>query len=966
MQENFRMSSRRPHSRLPLLALAITLAMLPAAAAGQRGQRPATAPAASAWPQASSDIPADPDTRFGTLPNGMRYAIRRNATPPHNASLRLRIDAGSLAEAEDQRGLAHFIEHMVMNGSTNVPEGEFVRRLERHGLRFGPDTNATTEFSQTYYKLDLPETDAATVDEALFLLREVAGEASFTPTAIDRERGIIQSEERTRATPPLRGLIDQFGFFMPGQLITRRFPIGTPEVIAQARRDRFLALYRAYYRPERATLIVVGDVDVDEMERKIRDRFSTWRGQGPAGPNPDLGTVAPRHNEARIHVEAGLPNQVVMAWVRPPDLRPDTRANRAVRLNEALVLAVLNRRLERLTAQASAPFSLGRAVRSDLADSANITQLIAIVPPGQWRPGLTAIETEQRRLAEHGVTQAELAREIEQIRAALVTAAAGAATRQTPAIADTLVRSVNEHEVFDSPAEQLRWFDAAVPALTVARSNEIARQIFAGAPLLYMMSPTPVEGGEAAFLAAYQAAHATPVAAAEARQVQPWTYTNFGTPGQVVERRELPAEIGATAIRFANGVRLTVKQTAFANDQIQVAVRMGNGLAGTPAGRSNPSWALAPTFAGGGLGRISIEDMQDTLNSRTYSANLAMTEDAFQLTGQTRPADFAVQMQVLAAYVSDPGWRPTGFDRMRGLTATLLGQLAATPGGVFSRDSGRLLHNGDQRFGLPSAEAMMATRLEDVRALVQPALSQAPIEVVVVGDVSVDEAIRQVAATFGALPARGAAVPPAGLDATRFPAGNAEPVRLTHGGRADQGLAYIGWPTTGFYTDQRQARALTALADVFQLRLIQKIREEQGTTYSPGSGHNPSEIFPDYGAFFARIEARPEALAGFLRDAGGIVADLRDRPIGADEMARAMRPRLESLQRQRNDNGWWLSELAGIQTDPRVAQSITRQLADYQSLTPADLQRVARQFLLPERDFKILVVPREGAAAPAQ
>jgi zinc protease len=213
------------------------------------------------------------------------------------------------------------------------------------------------------------------------------------------------------------------------------------------------------------------------------------------------------------------------------------------------------------------------------------------------------------------------------------------------------------------------------------------------------------------------------------------------------------------------------------------------------------------------------------------------------------------------------------------------------------------------------------------------------------------------------MPRRADAPAPAAV--TRFPAGTAEPVRLTHGGRADQGLAYIGWPTTGFYADQRQARSLTALADVFQLRLIQKIREEQGTTYSPGSGHSASETFADYGAFFARIEARPEALAGFLRDAEGIVADLRDRPVEADEMARAMRPRLEGLARQRNDNGWWLNELPGIQRDPRVALSITSQIADYQSLTPADLQRAARQFLLPNRAYKLLIVPREGAAAPA-
>jgi zinc protease len=205
------------YPRLVLLALAALAAPLLA-----------QPPAAEPWPQAKSDLPADPDVRFGTLPNGMRYAIRRNATPPGQTSLRLRIDAGSLHEAEDQRGLAHFIEHMAFNGTTHVPEGEFVRRLERHGLRFGADTNAGTEWTQTVYKLDLPENDSATIDDGLFLLREAVGEASFAPAAIDRERGVIQSEERTRATPSYRIFVDEIAYLLRGQLMPRRIPIGVP------------------------------------------------------------------------------------------------------------------------------------------------------------------------------------------------------------------------------------------------------------------------------------------------------------------------------------------------------------------------------------------------------------------------------------------------------------------------------------------------------------------------------------------------------------------------------------------------------------------------------------------------------------------------------------------------------------------------------------------------------------------
>jgi zinc protease len=943
------------YPRLSLIALAAALA----AAAGTVAYAQATP-----WPQAGSDLTPDPDVRFGTLPNGMRYAIRRNATPPGQASMRLRIDAGSLHEAEDQRGLAHFIEHMAFNGTTHLPENEFIHRLERHGLRFGPDTNASTDFRQTVYKLDLPQSNAETIDTAFYLLREVASEIAFAPAAIEGERSVIHAEERTRAGPQLRIVMDQLGYLMRGQRLPTRFPLGTAQVISTAQRERFTAFYNAYYRPERATLIVVGDVDPAAMETQIRARFGDWRGRGAAGRDPDLGAVAARRTEARVFVEAGGPSQVNLAWVRPADLRPDTRAVRSERLIGQLALAVLNRRLERIAAtQAPSPFVVGRAIRQELAETADWVQLVAVTRPGEWRGGLGVLDTEQRRLVEHGVTAAELAREITEIRTALTAQAAGARTRPSAALSEALTGAVDQDDVFIAPAESLRLFEGAVAALTPAQVQQSARTLFAGEPVVYLTSPTAVEGGDAALLAAYRQAHAAPVAAAAAHQAQAWPYTSFGTPGTVAERRELPDGIGATAVRFANGVRLTVKRTDFTDDQVLVAVRFGNGLRGLAPGQPASVWAMSPALTSGGLGRMSFEDLQEALSARQYGAAFGAGEDAFQLTGQTRPEDFATQMQVLAAYVTDPGWRPTGFDRIRAIGGTLHDQLASTPAGVFARDARVLLHNGERRWGMPTREEMAATTLADIRAVLDPALARGPIEVIVVGDIAVDEAIAQVAATFGALPARADTPVPQAL--TRFPAGTAEPVRLTHGGRADQALGFIGWPTTGFYADQRQARALAALADVFQLRLLQKIREEQGTTYSPQAGHAASETFADYGLFSGQIEARPEALAGFLRDAEAIAANLRDEPIGADEIQRAIRPRIEGLQRQRRENGWWLSELAGIQSDPRVGLAITSGPSDYQALAAADLQRVARQFLLPGRAWKLVIVPREGAAAPA-
>lgn len=912
-------------------------------------------PAASQVVQ--SDLVADPAVRFGVLPNGMRYQILKNATPPNNASLRLRIDTGSMYEKDNQRGLAHFLEHMVLNETRSFPEGELIKRLEREGLKFGPDTNASTDFRQTVYMLDVPNTKQGTsLDTALHLLREVAGEATLATAAIDRERGIILSEERTRATPPYRIAVDELGYMLKGDRLSERMPIGLTSVISGAPRERFVEFYNAYYRPERATLIAVGDFDVDAMEAKIRAQFSSWKGKGSPGAELPAPVIAPRGTETRLFVDPGAPTRVSIAYVSPPDLRPDTRAVETERLIELLGFQMMSRRLERIAASsANPPFIAAGAARTNQSDRAATVQILAIAAAGKWQPALAAIEQEQRRIAQFGFAQAELDREITEYRAALTAAAAGAATRRTPALAQAMVNAVNDEDVFTAPAHDLALFETAVKGLTAARVTAATRGLFTAGPLLYLTSPAPIDGGEGTLLAAYKSSLATPVAAAAAQMVKAWPYTGFGPAGTVVERREI-ADLGATAIRFANGVRLTVKPTDFRDNEILVAARIGHGLLEQSKARPSPAWALSSgALILGGLGKINYQEYQETLASKVYATNFGIGEDAFSLQGRTRPEDFATQMQVIAAHITDAAWQPTGWDRLRSLSGTIHDQLASTPGGVFGRDAQALLHGGDPRWATPTREQMAASSVADGRALLDAPFASGPLEVIVVGDITVDEAIRQTAATFGALHNRSAEELPAAALKVAFPA--ATTVRATHKGRADQGLAYIAWPTDDFYADQKRTRATTLLAQVLQLRLTDEIREKQGTTYSPNAGHGASETIPGYGFLSAQIEAPPEKLDGFLRDAAKIAADLRDRPVTADELDRARKPLIEGLVRRRASNEFWLGQLGDVHTRPEVVASIREGIAQYQAVTPADLQRVARQYLLDARAWKMEIVP---------
>ena len=952
---------RSPRRLLLLAAASLTVLAVAAPASAQAQAQPS-----DPWAQAASDIPADADVRFGVLANGMQYAIMRNATPPGQASFRLRIDAGSLMEDEDQRGLAHFMEHMAFNGTTNIPENDLLRILERHGLAFGADTNAYTSFDETVYMLELPRAEEAIVNDALRIMREQVSEALMAPDAIDAERDVIVGEQRLRNVPALRALEAQLKLLAPGQRVSERLPIGNLEVIRTAPRQRFVDFYEAYYRPSRATFVAVGDFDVAEMEAKVRNAFESWRPKAADGPEPDLGTVRPRGPETRILLEPGVQSSITLGYVRAPDRDPDSVAERREDLVRGLGLAVLSRRLGEIARADNPPFISASASEGDLFDSIGSASVSANFNPGEWKRALETIEQEQRRIVQYGVTEAELQREITGIRASLENAVASAATRRTPQLAMGLIGAVNNSTVFNTPRTSLDLFNAAVDGLSAAQVNAVLPQVFAGeGPLALFVTPVEVEGGEAAVTAALEASRQTPVAAPAAQAELEWPYASFGTPGVVQTRREL-AEVGATVVTFANGVRLTVKPTDFRDEQILVSVRTGIGELGLPTDRADPQ-ALAPlVFTQGGVGKLTADEMSRVLNGRIYSAGFGVDSDSYSLSGATRPEDLALEMQVLTAYLTDPGLRAAPFQQIKAFFPQIVAQQMATPGGAFGLQASGLLASGDKRQSFPSPEEVAGWTVEDLRAGVTRGLASGPIDVVVVGDVTVEDAIAAVAPTFGALPPRGPdAAPAPGATELRFPAAVAEPVRLTHTGPAEQALGYIAWPTTDAVGDRTDARHASILAEVLKLRVLEEIREKQALAYSPNVSASASDTFEGYGSIAITAQTAAETLPAFYAAVDQIVAGLQAEPVSDDELNRARLPVIESLRRSQASNEYWLGQLADVAERPEEIEQTLSHISDLEAVTPADIQRLARQYLRSDTAWRATVTSAQTAQAPA-
>jgi zinc protease len=787
------------------------------------------------------------------------------------------------------------------------------------------------------------------------LMRDIGTELSLKPDGFEAERGPVLSEERLRDGPGRRAFDAQNKFLLKGQLAPERSPIGKVEVIRNAPVSLVADYYHAYYRPERATLVIVGDIDPDAIENQIKARFSDWTPTGTGRGDPDLGAVAKRGQEAIVFTETGAPQSVSVAWVEPFDNSPDTKARERRNFIEGIGFGILNQRLAQEAQKPDAPFQAAGASRGNVSRSARIASLRVSYAADKWQLALEEADKMRRQVLAQGVTQAEVDRQITAALTRAEAAVSGASTRASRGIANGLVGSVDRDSVFTSDTTDLELTQEFVKGLTADQVSAALRGAFGGnGPLLFLSSPKPVEGGETVLASVFNRAEAAPIETAATQQLAVWPYTNFGTAGKVAESRHID-DLDATFIRFENGVRLTVKPTKYRADQILVSVQIAGGDLAFPKDRIVIDTGA---YLSGGLEALSYLDLRRTLTGKITSVGFGVDDDAFALSGATRPADLDTEMQLLAAYLTKPGWRPEPYQQgLKSLTDNLA-KLDTTPMSLFGAKFAELLHPGDARWAYPTIQDVQQAKLDQVKAIIAPALANGPIEVTMVGDVTVDQAIRSVAATFGSLPLRnGTAMQAPKPGEVKFPAPTPTPVVLRHAGRADQGVAAIAWQTTDVYADSESA-ARRVLTDILQFRLMEQLRIKDGATYSPSATANASRVFPGYGYIAAYAEIPPGKVQLFYDTVKQVTADLREHEASADEFERARKPELDTLEKAVETNGYWLGSLAGGQKDERRLKLIRDARPGLQTVTPADVQRVARKYLTDERAWKLVVSPK--------
>ncbi|HEY5346597.1 MAG TPA: pitrilysin family protein, partial [Rhizomicrobium sp.] len=709
---------------------ALTLAMLlasPAIAADQHS--------ISSWPLAAPGLPADPAILFGTLPNGMRYAILHNATPAHGVSLRLLVAAGSIYEKDSQEGIAHFIEHMSFRGTTHVADGDAMRSLQTLGLSPAADADAFTGSDQTKYQFDLPRNDPATIDTGLMLLRETAGEVLFDPKAMDSERPVILAEGRTHEKDN-GGIDDAIRQALYGTRLSDALsPIGKTDIIEHATPALLRGFYHAYYQPERAVLLVVGDVDPKAMEERIQAHFADWKAVGRAGPEASYSL--PAHDTNEVHLFGNMPTSLYMTWLSPFDPTPESTARNTRTLLEQIGLAIFNDRLATLARHPNPPFLEAQADFTNRKYQGRAVSIFAAPGAVSGAVSLAAVENLRRDLLQNGVRQSEVDEKIASYRTYYQTAMDEASSIPSTARANALLDDVASNLIITSPERERSFFEEVAPAANAASVSAGLRALFTGqGPIVILTSNQQfVPHAQDAISQILASEKSAPVVASSgAGQDAPvvWPYASFGNPGRVVARKTI-ADLGVTSLRFANGVTVMLKPTKFRTGQILVDVRLGQGQLSLSPKQLAASWLLANSYLGGGLAKISTDDTQHVFAGKVAQITLAMEPDSYVLHGATRPEDLAIQLQTITAFITDAAWRPEALQRARVSLFSGLANARDTPDGALALAANSVLHGGDPRWQTPTFGALLAVTPVDLKALLQPALD-GPLSVAMVGD----------------------------------------------------------------------------------------------------------------------------------------------------------------------------------------------------------------------------------------
>ena len=902
-------------------------------------------------------VPVDPRITVGTLPNGMRYYVRANKNPQARAELRLVVNAGSVLEEDDQRGLAHFVEHMCFNGTSHFPKQEVIAFLQSTGVRFGAHINANTSFDQTVYQLQIPTDNPGVIDRSLLILEDWAHAVSFDPDEIDKERGVILEEWRVGLGADARILDAQLPVLLKDSRYAARMPIGTPEIIRNFKYDRLKKFYTDWYRPDLMAVIAVGDFDPARIESLIRSHFGPI--PMPSSPRPRTIYDVPDQPGTRYAI-AGDPeatNTIVGVTSLMAARDQTTLAAYRQQTIERVFSGLLSSRFAEMAQKPDAPFLDAETQRGLFVNSTEATSLTALVPEGGAERGLAALFTEADRVARFGFTQTELDRYRLSLMKTFEQLAASNDEHTSVSLAEEFIRNFMQQEPIPGIAYENGLVQRFLPEITLADVNSLASAWVPDRNRVVVLSGPKKPGSalpdEAKLAAVIKSAgggaltaYVDTVSSRPLLEVTP-------KPGTIAKTVAKEAT-GVTEWTLSNGVRVVLDPTTFKQDEILFR-------AFSPGGTSLASdqdFVAAETatqvVGQGGLGSLTTIDLSKKLAGKAAFVRADIGDMYEGLSGRALRRDLETMFQLIYLTFTQPRADAEAFRVMTGQLTAGLANREAQPDTVFEDTLTAALTQNHVRAQPMTPGLVSQMSLDKSMAFYKDRFADASdFTFVLVGSFDLPTIKPLVERYLGSLPSLHRKE--AGKDVGIRPPGGVVEKQVTKGTapKSQVGVVFTG----AFQNNQRNRVIVRALSNTLAGNLQRVLREDLGGTYgvsvSPDFTKRPTE---DYRLTitFACDPARTQDLIKALFD---VVDEFRTNGPSPGQVADAQAALRRDLETDTRQNGYLLNQLAyAYQYDEPVPDPATLR-GLYSQLTTSLLRDAARTYLDTNHYVKVVLMP---------
>jgi zinc protease len=922
-------------------------------------------PAGYALPVSADQVVRDPAVVYGTLPNGFQYVLMKNSTPRDRVSLYLNIFAGSAHETDEERGVAHFLEHMLFNGTEHFSPGELVAYFQSIGMDFGADVNASTAFFQTVYELSLPKGDQPHIEDALRVLKDYARGALLLEEEIDRERGIILAEKQERDSVSYRTFKATFEFELPGSILPQRMPIGKEAVIEAADQKKLRQFYDRWYRPDNMVLIMVGDMDPASVEQWIFEQFQTLEPRVSESLYAPKGIYWEPHQGIKpfyYHEPEAGSTRITIERIQYTDFVYETQESIKREATRTLADTMLQNRLSRMIQERQVDFSSGSAYSGRFLNYVSASAITATCDARNWEVSLTQLEKLLRQALETGFTQVELDRVKADFLARLESDVRQSDTRKTPDIARSLLDAVQDGKWFLSPVQARDLLAPHVQDLTLEAVNDAFRASWAPDHRLVMVTgnadiAAASRSAEDIILAVFQDSALQVADLFTLSDAKTFPYLSASdTPAVIENQKENIKDLGITQIDLDNQIRLNLKQTDFQKGRFLFKVNFGHGRACEPKNKPGIAFISEQTLHHSGLGRMTLEQLNTALAGRDISMEFSVEDTGFSLSGSADPWEIELVFQLIQAFLTDPGFRPEGLALAKKQYRQMYESLRQTPDGVMRIQGDRFLAGGDTWFGMAHPDEMDRLTLVDIQSWLMPYFNQGGFEVSVAGDFDPADVVSHARTLLAGFPAPEKPVPcPDGPDPVEFPRGGH--LLLTLDTKIDKSVVRVAFPTDDYW-DVGLSRGLSVLSRVLSEHLRKTVREKLGAAYAPYVYNHPSMAHDGYGVLQMVVPVSGDNVDQVTRTLYEIIAEVRENGVTEKETGLALAPVLKQLEVLRQTNAYWLnSVMAGSKAHPQKLEWAETILPGYGGLTHEDMTALAEKYLNPENSAEIRILP---------